>query len=76
MMASWIRRLYMALIALFLAAPLVVVAGVSVNEKKTLLFPPQGFSLSWYRDIFTEAEWRGALLASLVLAVSSAFLAG
>ena len=75
MMASWVRRGYMALVALFLAAPLAVVAGVSVNEKKTLLFPPRGFSLEWYAAVFTEREWRDALIASVGLAVLSAALA-
>jgi putative spermidine/putrescine transport system permease protein len=70
-----LRRAYLALIALFLAGPLIVVAGVSVNAKKTLLFPPEGFSLSWYGDIFTEPDWRGALMASLVLAALAAALA-
>jgi len=70
-----LRRAYLALIALFLAGPLIVVAGVSVNAKKTLLFPPLGFSLSWYGDIFTEPDWRGALVASLVLAALAAALA-
>jgi putative spermidine/putrescine transport system permease protein len=69
------RRAYLTLIALFLAGPLIVVAGVSVNAKKTLLFPPEGFSLSWYGDIFTESDWRGALVASLVLAALAAALA-
>lgn len=72
---AWLRNFYMAAIALFLAAPLVVVAGVSVNAKKSLLFPPQGFSLSWYADIFTVGEWRAALFASLGLAALSAALA-
>jgi len=75
MTAAILRRAYFALIALFLAAPLIVVAGVSVNAKKTLLFPPEGFSLSWYGDIFTEPGWRGALVASLVLAGLAAALA-
>ncbi len=35
-----------------LRLPLIVVAGVSVNEKQDLAFPPQGFSLAWYaRDL-------------------------
>ena len=75
MTPAWLRRAYMALIALFLAAPLVVVAGVSLNEKKTLLFPPVGFSLSWYAQIFTDSGWRDALFASIVLATLSAALA-
>ncbi|PWW03395.1 putative spermidine/putrescine transport system permease protein [Hoeflea marina] len=74
-MNAFLRRFYFVLVGLFLSAPLIVVAGVSVNEKQTLAFPPQGFSLSWYADIFTDAGWRDALLASLVLAILSAALA-
>jgi len=75
MTATLLRRGYMVLAALFLLAPLVVVAGVSVNGKRTLLFPPRGFSLEWYAAVFTEEEWRGALITSLALATLSAALA-
>ncbi|HMA16328.1 MAG TPA: ABC transporter permease [Kiloniellaceae bacterium] len=71
----WLRRAYMTLIALFLLAPLVVVGGVSLNEKKTLLFPPEGFSLAWYGEIFADGAWRGALIASVALAALAAALA-
>ncbi len=67
--------LYLALVALFLAAPLVVVAGVSVNELQDLRFPPRGFSLSWYAQIFTDPGWRAALISSLLLASGAAALA-
>ena len=43
-----LQRLFFFAVGLFLALPLIVVAGVSINEKQTLAFPPQGFSLSWY----------------------------
>ena len=70
-----LRRFFIFAVGLFLALPLIVVAGVSINEKQTLAFPPQGFSLSWYGEIFTNDEWRSALLASLTLAATSAALA-
>ncbi|MFT4795607.1 MAG: putative spermidine/putrescine transport system permease protein [Paracoccaceae bacterium] len=63
------------LVGLFLALPLVVVLGVSVNEKQSLTFPPQGFSLAWYGQIFTDDGWRAALMNSLWLAGASAALA-
>ena len=47
-MNATLRNLLMAAVLVMLLAPLVVVAGVSVNEKKELLFPPHGFSLAWY----------------------------
>jgi putative spermidine/putrescine transport system permease protein len=74
-MTTFLRRLYFALIGLFLAAPIIVVAGVSINEKQSLNFPPRGFSLGWYGEIFTNPEWRNALFASLTLAILSAALA-
>jgi putative spermidine/putrescine transport system permease protein len=74
-MATLPQRLFFALVAVFLAAPIFVVAGVSVNEQKTLLFPPQGFSGAWYAAIFTDPAWRNALLASVTVAAASAALA-
>lgn len=74
-MNTALRRLFFFAVGLFLAMPLIVVAGVSINEKQTLAFPPQGFSLSWYGEIFTNTDWRNALFASLTLAACSAALA-
>lgn len=74
-MSAFLQRLYFSLIGLFLSLPLIVVAGVSVNEKQTLAFPPQGFSLGWYGEIFTNVEWRNALFASITLAALSAAVA-
>jgi putative spermidine/putrescine transport system permease protein len=74
-MTKFLSRLFFFAVALFMALPLIVVAGVSINEKQTLAFPPQGFSLSWYGEIFTDDGWRNALFASLTLAALSAALA-
>ena len=74
-MSLFLRRFYFVLVGLFLAAPLIVVAGVSVNARQTLAFPPQGFSLAWYVEIFADTGWRNALFASLTLATLSAALA-
>jgi len=74
-MARWSRRLFFFAVALFLAAPIVVVAAVSLNRQKTLIFPPHGLSLAWYLDIFADPEWRSALVASLIIALSAAALA-
>lgn len=68
-------RAWQILVAIFLALPLVVVAGVSVNEKQSLTFPPEGFSLSWYAQIFADDGWRGALWNSVWLAAASAAIA-
>lgn len=74
MAARLANRLFFLAVGLFLAAPLVVLAGVSVNAKKSLTFPPVGFSTTWYEQIFHNGEWRGALIASLIIAASAAAL--
>ena len=74
-MSRALRTLYLAAVGLFLALPILVVAGVSVNEKQDLTFPPRGFSLSWYGQIFADDGWRAALINSLTLALSAAAIA-
>ena len=74
-MSRIFARLFFVAVAVFLAAPIVVVAGVSINEKQNLTFPPQGFSLAWYAEAFLDREWFRALIASVVLALTSAALA-
>lgn len=68
------NRLLFVVVGVFMAAPLVVIAGVSLNERRSLTFPPQGLSLHWYAEIFTDASWRGALTASVTVAALGAAL--
>ena len=69
------RALFMLLVLSIMAAPVLVVAGVSINEKKRLLFPPQGFSLGWYSDLFTDDAWFNALQNSVLIALFASVLA-
>ena len=67
-MSKLLIRSYLGLLALFLALPVIVIAGVALNEKKSLIFPPEGFSLDWYLQIFFDAGWSAALLNSVLFA--------
>ena len=69
------RRLYLVLFGLFLAAPLVIVVGVSLNATRRMSFPPEETSLHWYAVFFADPRWRAAFTASLVIAVLAALLA-
>lgn len=53
----------------FVLAPLIVVAGVSVSESQFIAFPPSGFSLRWFAAIFDSNAYVQALFTSLKLAV-------
>ena len=74
-MNSFLKNLYIFLILGLLIAPLVVLLGVSFNEPKRLLFPPEGFSLRWYFDLFREDSWTNALTNSLIIATCAGLLA-
>lgn len=74
-MNNFFKTTFMGAVLVFLAAPLVVVFGVSVNEPKRLLFPPEGFSLHWYVELFVQNDWRNALSNSLIIATSAGLLA-
>jgi putative spermidine/putrescine transport system permease protein len=66
-----LRRVFLSLVLLFLLSPIVIVGGVSLNAKKALYFPPQGLSLAWYVELFTEPDWLVPIENSLIVATLS-----
>ncbi|MEG1343165.1 MAG: ABC transporter permease, partial [Pseudomonas sp.] len=57
------------LIALFLLLPIVFIVLLSFGSSQWLVFPPPGWTLKWYGQFFSNAEWMDAALASLKVAV-------
>lgn len=74
-MTQALRRLFLTFVLLFLLSPIVVVGGVSLNEKKSLYFPPKGLSLNWYVELFTESDWLIPVKNSLIIATLSSAVA-
>ena len=70
-----LRNIFLSLMLVLLVAPMIVVAGVSFNAKKQLLFPPQGYSLRWYAEALQKSEWLSAVGTSFVLAMGAALVA-
>src|SRR5918995_18409 len=70
-----LRAIVVALVVIFLLAPLVVIAVGSVNVNRYLNFPPEGFSLSWYAQLFTDSGWQTSIRYSVTIATASAALA-
>jgi putative spermidine/putrescine transport system permease protein len=70
-----LRAFVVAFVVVFLLAPLVVIAVGSVNQNRYLNFPPEGFSLSWYAELFTDSGWRTSIRYSVTIATISAALA-
>src|ERR671911_341060 len=70
-----LRAIVVALVVIFLLAPLVVIAVGSVNVNRYLNFPPEGFSLSWYAQLFTDSGWQTSIRYSVTIATASPALA-
>ena len=75
MIARAVRFLFLALIALFLAAPLVIVTAVSFNGTARMGFPPSDPGLRWYGTFFSDAGWMSAFTLSLEVAAAAALIA-
>lgn len=52
-----------------LSLPTLVVLGASFTEGTMIAFPPEGFSLRWYREVAGARDWRAAFGRSLVVAL-------
>lgn len=63
------RRLWLyafsLLVILFLVAPTLLVIPMSFSDSRYLEFPPESWSLRWYRAYFSSIEWRSATFISL-----------
>jgi putative spermidine/putrescine transport system permease protein len=52
---GWFSRIIAILAFVFLLAPLVVVVLASFSPTPLVVFPPKGFSLQWYINIFSSS---------------------
>lgn len=60
---------------LFLVVPTLIVIPMSFSDARFLEFPPQEYSLRWYREYFGSSDWMRATFISLRVAVLTAILA-
>jgi putative spermidine/putrescine transport system permease protein len=76
-MTPWrlVRGTLVITVAVFLLAPLAVVVIISFSAAPFLQFPPPGFSLRWYDQLFSTPAWMNALWVSVQLMVPSSIVA-
>lgn len=67
--ARWLLTGFIALVYAFLLLPLVIVVLASFNSGEFLTFPPEGFSLRWYKSFFNAEAFVNSLFYSLRLAL-------
>jgi spermidine/putrescine transport system permease protein len=64
-------RAFFALVVVFLYAPIVILLIFSFNDSALPSFPLSGFTLHWYHQFLTNADLRGALETSAIVAALS-----
>lgn len=69
-----LKKIYVALIFLFLYAPIATLIVLSFNESKTRS-KWGGFTIKWYISLFQDTDILGALGTTLLIAFLSAFIA-
>lgn len=67
--------LYGVLVMLFLIVPSVIVVPMSFSDSQYLSFPPEIWSLRWYRNFFGSLEWMQAAGVSLKAGLLTMLLA-
>ena len=70
-----LRFVLFGVMFLFLGAPLIIIAGVSLNAQNRLFFPPEGISGRWYVQFIQDSAWYGPAINSLLIAALAAFVA-
>jgi ABC-type spermidine/putrescine transport system permease subunit I len=72
---SRLLRVLLVLVLLFLSVPAFLMIPMSFSANPGLTWPPSGFSLQWYRQMFDSPVWVQAITRSLLVACGTGVLA-
>lgn len=61
-------RAWAVLVAVWLAAPALIIIPLGFTKAQSFQFPPKEWSLRWYQRFFTEPAWIDSLVNSLQIA--------
>jgi putative spermidine/putrescine transport system permease protein len=65
----WVLYAITLLMSLFLLLPIVFIVALSFGESRWLIFPPPGWTLRWYHDLFADPRWLKSALISAKIGV-------
>jgi len=71
---AFFRRFYLVIILIFLYAPIATLIVFSFNESRSMAHWG-GFSIKWYRELFSNSMMLDAITVTLSIAVLSALIA-
>ena len=64
---GFLLRGYVALMCVWLVAPIIIVVILAFSGDGYLRFPPASLSLQWFDRFFGNVQWQRALLSSLMI---------
>ena len=73
-MARTLLSIYFALVAIYLLLPLLVVIPISFVDSRFLQFPPEAFSLRWYRNYFADPDFLDATVFSFLIGIPATII--
>jgi ABC-type spermidine/putrescine transport system permease subunit II len=64
---SHLLRVYVAMVCVWLLAPMVIIIILAFSGDGYLHFPPSSFSVQWFARFFGNLQWQRALLSSVII---------
>jgi len=76
-MGAWraLRGTVCVLVGLYVLAPLAIIVIVSFSAAPFLQFPPPGFSLRWYDNLFADPDWTQSIATSIEIMIPASLAA-
>jgi putative spermidine/putrescine transport system permease protein len=71
----WAVRIACVGVLAFLLLPILVIMPLSFSDSSFLAYPIPGWSLKWYQNLFTSAEWARAAKNSFIVAPAATVIA-
>ncbi|MGL5380930.1 ABC transporter permease [Clostridium sp.] len=67
MKRSKLLTAFVILVYIFLFAPLVIIAMTSIGTENYIAFPPKGFSLQWFVNVFKSQSFLNSMMTSFII---------
>lgn len=75
MKKSKLLTIFVALVYIFLFAPLIIIAITSIGTENYIAFPPKGFSLKWFANVFNSKAFVNSMTTSFIISLVATLVA-
>lgn len=68
-------KIVVGFLLVLIATPILVIIPMSFGSEAILRFPPQGLSLKWYQNFFSNEQWTQGFMRSVIVAFFTSIVA-